>query len=692
MYQYKKDRSNVQIGDVLEARHSTGISITQGKLYIVQSVSSTGSLPIIIQDDGAKGTHSTFDFNNVETRQGSEAKVGDTCIRAVSSTSTATIPEGGTFVINSTSSYNVTAKVGDRIIGQDFCSIKVLVKEDLSSIPFPEVETKINVGTPTRDSAYYKYFQRLHDKKVPLERNALNSTWGIVPDHMKLLTTYDNTLNGTLELRLKDRFLDEPEVGTKGYYDYWQEKSLTHNIHFYQGSGAPCGMRGLSVEDIIKQYKFRVFFLEEKPALLHQEWKDLYDSGVELEWATTDIPDLWEPLTEHTYKCNRVTDFKFERYMYRRMAIKVETPLVYPFYKAISDGSIVKFTSATKSEWIKESKVVHLQSYSEMEKKYELQDWTPVETPTPNLCQEVAMPGTHKIPTEHSIATMYYDTTKKEKVHWLDLASDISMYIEDNRTYPSIREAGSMISEHGVEIINDTISDFIKYNPQVMLPVPSYVLEQCCEHKDEYSDAMVNLTSSIKRYTKKEEPMKNPFKIGDTVRVLNSGSKRVAGHIHTVLKIVDSNVEYLKYYSAHFENFELVTEQDDCASATTETSEPTTIKEEIMSTIENTVEVSDQRAQPKTLQQVIEEMFGPQNATDLANKPQYVAHVFNEEEALTEIIAVDSNEAVVKMLQKNPRYYLGYVISVYKLFDTHELAVPVSSERASKPVKKSKKK
>ena len=65
---------------------------------------------------------------------------------------------------------------------------------------------------------------------------------------------------------------------------------------------------------------------------------------------------------------------------------------------------------------------------------------------------------------------------------------------------------------------------------------------------------------------------------------------------------------------------------------------------------------------------------------------------FNELNGNARIIAVDSNEAVVKMMQKEARKYLGYTVSVYKLFDTHALAIPVTSERANKPAKKSKKK
>jgi len=256
----------------------------------------------------------------------------------------------------------------------------------------------------------------------------------------------------------------------------------------------------------------------------------------------------------------------------------------------------------------------------------------------------------------------------------------------------------------------------------------------------------------------KEEPMKNPFKKGDLVRVVKSSMFSSRPVEHTVLGVDEDRVYYKDECSAHYQNFELVTKAEDLVEptepedyievdstwerketdgsgsagervsvikttssdwvefsgcralprqrflkkfklvsnpsapvATTETSETTAPKENIMPT-HNSVNFTDARPAPKTLQDLLNEMFGAQLVTDLKNKPATLAMVFDADEDLVEIIALPNDKAAIKLLQNNARKYLDYTISTYSYNDTHSIQFPVSSEKAELKAAKKKSK
>ena len=290
---------------------------------------------------------------------------------------------------------------------------------------------------------------------------------------------------------------------------------------------------------------------------------------------------------------------------------------------------------------------------------------------------------------------------------------------------------------------------------------PKEVENPCTEIPATYGKPyIIPQFNEIQQQLTKEEPMTNPLKKGDLVRVITAGSSgdRVVGAEHIVISVDEEFVCYKIGLSAHFDKFELVTKAEDLIEpaepedyievgstwerredyrdespagelvtviritssgdwiqfngyrslhrptflqkfklvsnpsapvATTETSETTAPKENNMN---NSVNFTDARPAPKTLQDLLNEMFGAQLVTDLKNKPATLAMVFDSDEDLVEIIALPNDKAAIKLLQNNARKYLDYTISTYSYNDTHSIQFPVSSEKAELKAAKKKSK
>ena len=99
-------------------------------------------------------------------------------------------------------------------------------------------------------------------------------------------------------------------------------------------------------------------------------------------------------------------------------------------------------------------------------------------------------------------------------------------------------------------------------------------------------------------------------------------------------------------------------------------------------TMKETIKLTDERTQPKTLQDILEEIFGAKVVDDLTNRPALVAHVFDRDNTLVQIIALDNNKAAVDMLRKQAHKYLGFTVVTYKQSKVHALDIPVKSEDA----------
>jgi hypothetical protein len=105
-------------------------------------------------------------------------------------------------------------------------------------------------------------------------------------------------------------------------------------------------------------------------------------------------------------------------------------------------------------------------------------------------------------------------------------------------------------------------------------------------------------------------------------------------------------------------------------------------KEQKEETMKETIKLTDERTQPKTLQDILEEIFGTKVVDDLTNRPALVAHVFDRDNTLVQIIALDNNKAAVDMLRKQAHKYLGFTVVTYKQSKVHALDIPVKSEDA----------
>lgn len=137
---------------------------------------------------------------------------------------------------------------------------------------------------------------------------------------------------------------------------------------------------------------------------------------------------------------------------------------------------------------------------------------------------------------------------------------------------------------------------------------------------------------------------------------------------------VEEKVEQSETDLPHF-NQNSYTASDYCVKSTNQT----ITKGELM---ENTVRMTEGRPQPKSLEEVLKEIFGVQAVTDLKNKPKYVAHVFDGDENLVEIVAIESDEAGAALLSGNIREYIDYTVVTYKMKNKHTLHVPVKTEKA----------
>jgi len=196
----------------------------------------------------------------------------------------------------------------------------------------------------------------------------------------------------------------------------------------------------------------------------------------------------------------------------------------------------------------------------------------------------------------------------------------------------------------------------------------------------------------------KEEPMKNEpegyIEVGSTWERKFTDECGIKGETLEVSKIRGNCIIFnhgrLELGRARFlQKFKLVSNPS-APVATTETSETTAPKENNMPT--TGINYTDARPAPKTLQDLLNEMFGAQLVTDLKNKPATLAMVFDADEDLVEIIALPNDKAAIKLLQNNARKYLDYAISTYDYNDTYSLAFPVLSEKAELKAAKKKSK
>lgn len=99
-------------------------------------------------------------------------------------------------------------------------------------------------------------------------------------------------------------------------------------------------------------------------------------------------------------------------------------------------------------------------------------------------------------------------TTKESELHeaWEDLASTISHYCEEYRHYPSEREAGTRLSDHGSENICDTIADFISDNPELIKEgIPQEVFDYPCDYLEDYNASISTLEEEIKLALKSKD-------------------------------------------------------------------------------------------------------------------------------------------------------------------------------------------
>lgn len=99
MYEYGNIK-NAEVGDIVESTDKSNHETTKGKLYIIQSGSTNGSIGHFITDEDEKSVGIALNkrfWKLLKTKPGSEAKVGDTVIRFKHGTSTC--PTGTVFTV-----------------------------------------------------------------------------------------------------------------------------------------------------------------------------------------------------------------------------------------------------------------------------------------------------------------------------------------------------------------------------------------------------------------------------------------------------------------------------------------------------------------------------------------------------------------------------------------------------------------
>jgi len=98
-------------------------------------------------------------------------------------------------------------------------------------------------------------------------------------------------------------------------------------------------------------------------------------------------------------------------------------------------------------------------------------NWELVEESQPNLCAETALPATTTECSQHDdIADAISYITPIPEV-WEELYEYLVHIKDTYREYPSIREAGSCISDYGIELQEESILEFISNHPtEVTIP------------------------------------------------------------------------------------------------------------------------------------------------------------------------------------------------------------------------------
>jgi hypothetical protein len=86
---------------------------------------------------------------------------------------------------------------------------------------------------------------------------------------------------------------------------------------------------------------------------------------------------------------------------------------------------------------------------------------------------------------------------------WIELAEEIKDYCENYRYYPSIREAGSALSDDGDEQIHIAIENFIQEYPELLhKPIPDKVRKYECDYMEDYKNSIDLLQTKINEFWK----------------------------------------------------------------------------------------------------------------------------------------------------------------------------------------------
>jgi len=285
MYRYKDESYMTVKGDIVERIKES--SYGEGKVGDI-GITSVWEQGGDSTSTPADGKYAQEWWRAIETKPGSEAKIGDTVI-CVNNGGMDVLEVGNTYTVHQFTNrdygpfiywteQSVPNNKADCFLvlqqnTSDSISTGELLIEDIVSTEEIK-QPKVQVTTPERDEAYYTYFQKLFTAGIKLEFNNTEDSsiyWRNVRDTSTMTSPKDRC-----QYRLTNHTSDCPEPNTQAYVDYWQDLyNSGKKVMAYMKDGEPTNL-SMSPHKYVNftNNLATIFFIKEpmpyKQPLLHQ--------------------------------------------------------------------------------------------------------------------------------------------------------------------------------------------------------------------------------------------------------------------------------------------------------------------------------------------------------------------------------------------------------------------------------------
>ena len=422
--------------------------------------------------------------------------------------------------------------------------------------------------------------------------------------------------------------------------------------------------------------------------LLHQKWKDLYDDGVTLQWSSDG--QVWHSMD----KGSRLLSFDHPHFTYRT-APQLEDCVIDIEDTSFADRIRLRQVLISNGQKLCPLHPVHTLPLTRKANKSLML-----------FPGDLTWTGSGK-PANISLEEFIQQFKKNDEVR------NLSVYKRNNRDWTQ-EEADKLFELVGAKsadirmaysskyFFDDGETIYNYYYPWTNDHICETNRGECLEvsYEELFPESSVAVTPAPALEPEVVKP-KYPFAVGDTVRSLTyvNAETRIIGSEHEVIKVTSAMIRYIgingiEYTTSGDNPFELVEKEllptfavkvsSLCQDVQLDAGTPCTLgtSNQKENTMNNSVNYTDTRPQPETFQEMLVRIFGQAKVTDLCNRPDMIAQVFDREDNMVEIIAIENNKAAVKMLKKEAHKFLGYTIVTYSASKVHTLNIPVSSENA----------